>query len=177
MTFIQRFRRLFAVCALPVHVWSALVYFYDLPGLMLRMPASDFLAHGAYLLVFAFFESAVWALLLTLATIRLSPHKFPSLEAVVLTSGVWLVLARSLPFAGPFLESAVPPAATLRAFETLLGLLAIGYIGALLAIQRSFRRGRGAARMASLQERLSTLVGMYAFLDLLGAVCILLRNL
>ncbi len=178
MTVPQRFRRLFVICALPVHVWAAIVYLYDLPGLMLRMSTGDFLAHGAYTLAFALFESIVLAVLATLLTLRISPQRFPALEAGVLVSGLWLMIGRATPLFGRALQNMLPPSATVQAFKVLLVALPVGYAATLLALRRAFRRSEHAAsRMDALRERFSTLVGLYVALDVIGLLDILVRNL
>ncbi len=178
MTFPQRFRHLFVICALPVHLWAALVYFYDLPGLMLRMSMPDFLAHGAYVFAFALFESMVLTLALALLTLRLRPKKFPALDAVLLVCGLWLIGIRTLPIVAQFLQEHLPPGIVLFAFDALLVGILVGFVGALLGIRRFFRHRPGVTvRMRGLHERLSVLVGAYLFFDVLSVIYILLRNL
>ncbi|GAB4527260.1 MAG: hypothetical protein Fur0018_12830 [Anaerolineales bacterium] len=177
MTFVQRFRRLFVPCALPVHLWAVLVYFYDLPGLMLRMSPADFLAHGAYVLAFALFESAALALFFTLFSLPFSSARLPALEVILLVCGAWLLIGRALPLVGQFLSGRLPPEMVLPAFKAMLVLLPVGLLASLLGIRGFFRRRVDAsARAAALHERLSILMGAYLFVDMLSVGYILLRN-
>lgn len=177
MTVLQRFRRLFVICALPVHVWAVIAYLYDLPGLMLRMPAADFLAHGAYVLVFALFESTVWAVLATLLSLRLSPRHLPAAEAVLLTGGIWLMAGRAIPLFSKALQGMLSPSATLQAFKVLLTAVPVGYAATLLVLRRAFRNPeRATTRMDALRERLATLAGLYVALDAVALLEVLWRN-
>ncbi len=178
MTFLQRFARFFSVCAFPVHVWALLVYFYDLPGLMMRMSPADYLAHGSYVLAFALLESVLLTGICAALAWRLTPAGLPAAQGRLFLSGAWLVFLHLLPKAGQALASRLPPALVLPAFSALLALLPLSYTAALLWHHHWMRHVPAAARrMRAFTERLEVLVGLYLLLDFAALFNVLARNL
>jgi len=178
MTFFQRFARLFAVCAFPVHIWALMVYFYDLPGLMMRMSPSDYLAHGSYVLAFALLESALLTALCAALTGRLTPAGLPAAQGRLFISGTWLVFLHLLPKAGERLAAGLPARLVLPAFSALLVALPVSYAAALLGHHRWLRRTPHAhQRTRALVERLEVLMGLYLLLDCAALFNVLARNL
>ena len=97
---------------------------------------------------------------------------------MLLVCGLWLIGIRTLPIVAKFLQEHLPPGIVLFAFNALLVVILVGFVGALLEIRRFFRHRAGAAvRMMALHERLSVLVGAYLLFDALSVIYILLRNL
>lgn len=96
---LPKFREVFMVflvAIFPIHVWSLITYFHELPAYILRMTATEMLGVLAYILVFSLFESLLVttiAVLLTFILPRgwLLDRFLVNASILVMVSALWMI--------------------------------------------------------------------------------------
>jgi hypothetical protein len=167
----------FTMAAFMVHSWALLNYLREVPGYLLRMPISGMWGVLAYVLSNTLFESLLITGLVALVCM-LTPRRFlkdrfvPQAAVLILAPCLWIIplhyQARIVGVldAGPLGN---------------LGLLAVWlltFLVALIDLSIVFRRyPRVEAGLISFADRLTVLAGVYVFVDILGVITVLLRNL
>ena len=185
----QRYSRsglwsLFLVCALPCHVWTLILTLNDVSWVMERTNAWDALGVICYGLVFAFFESVTVFLAIAVLGLLVSagwdePRRIALLGLLVVTAAAWLMCGQAyflleLRPPGPLVELAARSGHPLRLmYAVLLGLIVPSLLIPALAVLRS----DGFSRLVQAASgRLAVLVQFYLFLDVLGLLIVVIRN-
>ncbi len=177
--------KLFMVCAFPLHIWSLLMAFRDFGWVALRTYTWDAFGLVSYAMVFALLESIGVFLLVMLAGLLIPSRweldrKIAMLGTLFLVAASWSILSKIYTaFDSPipvwlsnFMIADGHPLRILWGIAAALVLVsAVG--PALLILKReSVTKG-----IVSVFERLVVLSSFYVFLDLIGIVIIVIRNL
>lgn len=177
--------RLFLVCAFPLHLWTILMVFRDVNWVAERTTSWDAIGFSGYALFYTLIESfllfgfiAVLNLLIpktwtrTLRFVILSLLSFALAGWSIMEQLILIVLwgrlrqlARTLTFLATTPWSAQAIVAILVAISVTVPLL-------LLRKNKKLQQG-----FYSILERLTLLSGLYLFLDTVGIVIIILRNI
>lgn len=159
----------FGVIALPVFFWSLIVFFHNIPSMILRLSAWDVFGVLSYDETYALIESLVvlvfWLGLCAVLPGILLRNKFLALSTTtILISGAWIALANYKNFSYNWdLKGAL--------FWVSLYLLSLAVPYAL--VQRS-RRVQELAQ--ALARRIAILAYLYVGLGCLGALVVVIRN-
>ena len=176
---------LFLICALPLHLWTIILALRDFSWVAERTNAWDAIGVFSYGMVFAFVESLVVFLVLTLLGFLVTKHwnqnqRFALLSTLVLITALWGMLGQLyflLGFSLPevlisFLTRSGHPLRIMYAFSLMMVLPTI-----LVPAYLILKSGRALRFMQDLTGRLSLLASFYLSLDLAGLVVIVIRNL
>lgn len=176
---------LFLMCALPLHVWTLILAFRDVSWVAARTNAWDAVGIISYGLVFAFIESLTVFLAVALLGVLVSTRwpedrRIALLGVLAIAAGAWAIAAQayfvwSLHLPAAFLEFLARSAHPLRILFALgFGLVIPTVFLPAWAVLRS-DRFLGSVQAAI--ERLAVLIGFYLFLDILGLLVIIIRNI
>lgn len=176
---------MFLICALPLHLWTIILALRDFSWVAERTNAWDAIGVFSYGMVFAFVESLVVFLVLTLLGFLVTKHwnqnqRFALLSTLVLITALWGMLGQLyflLGFSLPevlisFLTRSGHPLRIMYAFSLMMVLPTI-----LVPAYLILKSGRALRFMQDLTGRLSLLASFYLSLDLAGLVVIVIRNL
>jgi hypothetical protein len=176
---------LFLLCALPLHVWTLILALRDLSWVAARTDSWDALGVLSYGLVFAFIESLLLCLAVALLGLLVSTRwpesrRVALLGLLTLVAGAWAAGVQAyfvwnLQAPASFLEFAARSAHPLRILYALGLGLAIPSV--LLPAWAVLRSDRFLAALQAAVERLAVLIGFYLFLDALGFLIIIIRNI
>jgi hypothetical protein len=173
------------MCAFPFHVWTLILAFRDLSWLTERTNAWDAISVMSYGMVFAFIESLVaFAVLLLLGF--LVPRQWAEDRRVALLSilalilSLWAIVGQLY-----FLMGLVPSWEIIRMLMNTGHPLRVMYLIALAVVIPSLlipayliaRSERAPQALNGLVERISLLTMVYLFLDAVGLVIVVIRNL
>ena len=154
----------FAVCVLPIHLWSIIFTFFDVPSLILRASIWEIIGVFSYVLVFTLLESLIVLLILVIFGILLPNNligtRFVALSATfVFITSIWLI---SLHSQGLFINSwyLVP--------YILCLIICFSIVFLYKEIEKSIN---------SIVNRLAPLSYIYVLFDLAGIIIITIRNL
>ncbi|MGE5073707.1 MAG: hypothetical protein ACM3MF_09785 [Anaerolineae bacterium] len=176
---------LFLMCAFPLHAWALILAFRDVSWVTDRTNSWDAVGVVAYALLFTLVESALLFAVMTLLGLLISTRwdverRVAVLSVLAFLAAVWAMLeqlfflsGRGLP--GWFIDFLIQSGHPLRTLYIVLILLVSVTIAvpALLVL----RTRRGLAVMRVLTDRLSLLTMFYLFLDVIGLVIVVIRNL
>ena len=177
--------QLFVAAAFPLHVWSIILILMDISWVAERTNYWDAIGVASYGLVFAIFESLlIWGVLVMvgfLLTKKWSENKRVVLLGVIaLTTALWAMFGQlyflmEWSFPQGIIQFLARQAHPLRILY--MGYLAV--IGAIMLLviyfaifSEMFQKG-----FTTLIDRLSTLMGLYLFLDIVSMIVVLIRNL
>jgi hypothetical protein len=176
---------LFLICAFPLHLWTLIFAFRDISWLTERTNLWDAIGVVSYGMIFAFVESVVIFLVLTLLGLILpaqwySDRRIAFLSLLILLTSVWgmisqLLLVWSVPLpiqAIQFLRSSNHPLRMLYA-----ACLAVVTPTILIPVYLFMKSKKSIAFMQDLMERLSLLATFYLFFDFVGLIIVVLRNI
>lgn len=160
----------FAVCVVPVHIWLVINFLGQARGIVMRLSVWDFIGVVAYMLSFALLESLLLFLAIVILAFilpgRLYRHKFAVLSSVlVLLASAWFIF---LHVDNEIIENKQWMLLALWAFS-----LALAVGGLFFVIHRS-RKVEGS--IYALAGRLAILALIYVFVDLMGVIIIIIRN-
>ena len=177
--------QLFVAAAIPLHLWAIILILMDISWVAERTNYWDAIGVAAYGLMFAFLESVlVWIVLIVMGFFL--SLKWPESKRIVLlgvfsvVTALWAILGQLyflLEWSFPkgivlFLAGQSHPLRILYAGYFVV-VSAIVLLAAYIAIfSDKFQKG-----FISLIERLSTLMGLYLFLDVVSIIIVLIRNL
>ena len=168
---------LFVVCMLPVHIWAYVVFFYEVPGYILRMDIWELLRVLAYIQLVALGESVVfWVGILfiniTLPT-RFFRKKFlPSGIVVMLMIFIWIIPLHYQPLIFEKLED------NTGLYQILMLLWVLLIFGIMFGALRLIHRNqRFADCLSAIPERLTLLAIIFLVLDLFGFLLLVFRYL
>ncbi len=176
---------LFVLCAFPFHVWTLVLALRDVSWVSERTNAWDALGVISYGLIFAFVESA--AAFLAIALLGwLVPARWDEarrialLGVLVFAAAAWAIYGQAyfvwdLQLPSQLIQSAARSGHPFRLlFSIELGLVIPTVLLPALVVLRSDRFFR---LVQATLERLAVLVGFYLFLDLLGLLIVIIRNI
>jgi hypothetical protein len=173
------------MCALPLHIWTLILAFRDLPWLTDRTDAWDAFGVMSYGLVFALVESFLLFLVFVLLGMLVPKSWQPDrrinlLSAFVLILALWAMISQLFFLASirlpdgviAFLVNSGRPLRVIYA-----ALLAVTGISFLLPAWAALRQDRGLRAIASVVDRLGLLAVLYLVFDAAALVIVLIRNL
>lgn len=155
-----------AAVAVPIHLWVLLLLAASLPQWLLRLTPVQLIGSISYSLAFALLETLI-VFAVVVALLFILPRRLVGSEPIPLAAVavsltlllmVWIILT-------PFAQQA----RLLAGFAVYLVLLAAGVI--------LLRRNPKLARwIAAIVDRLIPLALLYIFLDILGVIVVIVRN-
>jgi hypothetical protein len=176
--------QLFVAAAMPLHIWAIILILMDISWVAERTNYWDAIGVAAYGLMFALLESLlVWAVLIVmgfLLTKKWSERKRIVLLGVFsIVTALWAILGQMyfiLEWSFPsgiigFLAGQAHPLRILYlGYFVVIGIVVL--LAAYFAIfSEKFQKG-----FITLIERLSTLMGLYLFLDMVSVIIVVIRN-
>lgn len=176
---------LFLMCTFPLHLWALILAFQDVAWVTERTNAWDAVGVVSYALLFALIETILVFLTFTalgfLIPRRWQPNKRTGfLILLVLLLSAWGIISQllflwhiNLPESAiQFLARSEHP---LRYLYT--GILTIVIPTIVLPVYFFLKSDRMLVRIEDLADRLSVLVGLYLFFDVIGIIIVIIRNL
>ena len=165
-------------------MWAIILVLKDFSWISDRTHALDAFGVGAYALVLAFFESAFVFIVLLLLGLFL-PKKWPEKNRVALLGALmylvslWAILGQLF-----FIMGAVTPFWIVQSLSRMnhplrflyLAIFLIVFPSVLLPMIALVRSGKVRDWLSKLNERIVLLSSFYIFLDLIGLVVIIIRN-
>lgn len=188
--FTQRYSKqglwsLFLMCAFPLHFWTLILVFRDIQWMTERTNFWDALGVASYAMVFAFLESLLLFLILTLLGF-LVPTRWTRETRIALLSVLFLILSIWAMLGQLYFLAAVQTPGWFIFLMVRIGhpvrilyALALILVTPTLALPAWFalRSEKFLNSVNSLIERLSLLSGLYLFFDVIGLIIIIIRNL
>ncbi len=188
--FTQRYSKqglwsLFLMCAFPLHFWTLILVFRDIQWMTERTNFWDALGVASYAMVFAFLESLLLFLILTLLGF-LVPTRWTRETRIALLSVLYLILSVWAMLSQLYFLTAVQTPGWFISLMVQIGhpvrilyLLALILVTPTLALPAWFalRSERFLKSVNGLVERLSLLSGLYLFFDVVGLIIVIIRNL
>lgn len=188
--FTQRYSKqglwsLFLMCAFPLHFWTLILVFRDIQWMTERTNFWDALGVASYAMVFAFLESLLLFLILTLLGFLIPTQwtretRIALLAVLFLILSVWAMLSQlyflaAVQTPGWFIFLMARTGHPVR----ILYALALILVTPTLALPAWFalRSEKFLKSVNSLIERLSLLSGLYLFFDVVGLIIVIIRNL
>jgi hypothetical protein len=166
---------LFAACAVPIHTWTTLLYFNQMPGWLAYLRIWDLLGTFAYAQTFALVESIMILGIVVLLAVVLPPRLLRSklvakgsvLALLIVGSAVVVQFVGIKPWLGarPWLSKKLY-------LGIALFLLALGASWVLID-----RHKRVETSVVSFAQRLTVLLYFHVPIALLSVVIVILRNL
>ena len=172
VTYKQRFSRqnlfaLFVACAFPVHVWAIIGLLNQIPAWILRVNLWELTGMIGLTLMFTLLES----LIVTVGVVVLAaliPGKWFTEKMVVLSA--WFIWLTSIVSMIAHLQESL-----MRSFFGIV--IVAAYLALILGSYWLVRRfPKFEAGMKSFIERLAVLTALYLFLDVVGLVIVIIRN-
>ncbi len=177
--------QLFVATAFPLHVWAIVLILMDLSWVAERTNYWDAIGVASYGLMFALFESLVFFVILVLIGFVL-PRKWKEIKCIALL-GTLLVVTALWAIIGQlyFLLDLSFPVSLILFLAGQEHPLWILYGGLFLIVAPTVTFAAFAATYSekyqivflALLDRLSPLMGLYIFLDIIGIVIVIIRNL
>jgi hypothetical protein len=157
--------QLFVYCAFPIHVWTIVNMFLDIPAWLVYMTSWELVGTIAYTLTFALLETLVVFTPLLVVGVFL-PHKW---------YGEWFLAAASLLLLESALLAIGLHALILNDLPKRKALLGFGFFALFttLVVPRFPNINRG---LRALADRLWILTSIYLSFDILGFVIVFVRN-
>lgn len=188
--FTQRYSKqglwsLFLMCAFPLHFWTLILVFRDIQWMTERTNFWDALGVASYAMAFAFLESLLLFLILTLLGFLVPTQwtretRIALLTVLFLILSVWAMLSQlyflaAVQTPGWFIFLMARTGHPVR----ILYALALILVTPTLALPAWFalRSEKFLKSVNSLIERLSLLSGLYLFFDVVGLIIVIIRNL
>jgi hypothetical protein len=173
------------MCAFPLHFWTMILVFRDVSWVIERTNVWDAVGVGSYGMLFAFLESVIIFIVVTLLGF-ITPKQWEVnkriafLSLLVLITALWGMISQLL-----FLWNVYLPGTVIRFIAhsahplwVLYSMsLAIVVPTILLPFYLFIRSDKSTGRMRDLAERLSVLTVFYLFIDLLGLIIVIVRNI
>ena len=174
-------RGIFSSAAFCTYSWALIIFFWDIPSLLLRYNTTDILGYAAYQFMFALFESALVTIFVMLLGFVL-PAKF--IRSTFQTSGTALVLAfainaiffKKLSNIANWITAAFS-LRSLTAIQVTLGLWAFSIVVLPIILIAVSKREKVREIIGRFIENLSILVGLYIFLSVIGTLAVIIRNI
>ncbi|GAB4263789.1 MAG: hypothetical protein Kow0080_02430 [Candidatus Promineifilaceae bacterium] len=158
-----------AMVVFPIHVWAYVNIFREVPAWILRLSIADLLGVIAYTLLFSLLESLLMVALLVVAGVVLKrwigEKQVAWATAVSFTTAIWFIILHSN---AKWLDNrAIIP----------LAIWGITYLLVLAAdIYLIHTKEKITQLVESFAQRLATLSALYLFIDIIGIIYIIIRN-
>jgi len=177
--------QLFTAIAFPLHIWAIVLILMDISWIAERTNYWDAIGVASYGLMFALFESLLFFGILVLIGFIFpkswnESKRITLLGSLILLTTIWAMLGQlyflleiSLPVGIiQFLASQAHPLWILYATLLILVAPTVMLVAYFAAYSEKFQRA-----FLTLIDRLSPLMGLYLFLDVVGIVIVIIRNL
>jgi hypothetical protein len=176
---------LFSSCAFPIHVWTFILFFRDFSWISERTNTWDAFGVGSYGLVIAFIESVGVTFIAAILGLLISPkwsknRRLALLGYLVFSTVCWAVLGQLYylldvnvpPSLGPLIRGSSHPLWIIAGFTLIVIVISVVFPSLLILMKTN---------VADLVYRtiasFTTLTALYLFLDFLGLIVILIRNI
>ena len=173
------------MCAFPLHLWALILIFRDVSWVAERTNLWDAIGVASYGLVFAFIESVLFFIAITLLGLVIprtwqEDRRIALLSVLALMTTLWAIEGQAY-----FLWGSYVPEHVLRYIAYSEHPLRLLYAAALaivvptiiIPIYLVMKSDRFLNLVQGLTERLSLLTMFYLFFDLLGLIVIIVRNI
>jgi len=160
---------MFVICVIATHSWSIINLFRDVASWSLSLSVWDLLGSVSYTLISILFEALVVFLILLLLIGVLLPKKWLGNRSITIST---VIILESTILAIVF-KPYIAIGFSMGTFQ-LLSLLVIALL--LIAILL-IRNKRIESIINRIVEPLTTLAFVYVFIDLIGLIIVLIRNL
>jgi hypothetical protein len=177
--------KLFLVCAFPIHAWAIFMVLRDISWVAERTNSWDAVGVIGYTLLIALVESIITVVVVLLLSFLVpkswsAEKRIAIMSILVLTTSVWAMIAQAF-----FLVEDIVPKSLLRFLaQTPRPLLIIyGSIGTLVIASNALpvyfliRSEKFVNAISAIVDRLILLSTLYIFLDFVGIVIIIIRNI
>jgi hypothetical protein len=190
MDFIQRYfnkgdvLKLFLVCSFPIHVWAIFMFLRDFDWITERTNAWDAVGVGSYALMLALIESLVVFLVIFGFSFLIhktwSPEtRLATMSTLIFVVSMWAIFTQAFFLLGgilpepifTFLVNSGHPFRYL--YGTIGGFVIVSVVAPVILMLRSEKLVMGTL---ALIERIILLSGLYLFLDVVGIVIVIIRN-
>jgi len=175
---------IFSTSAVPIHIWTFILFFRDFAWISERTNSWDAFGVGAYGLLIALLESAAITIFAIISGFLISKkwsenNRVSFLGILVLISSLWAIIGQLF-----FMMEVSVPIGWLQAIARyshplwILYGLCIIVIGASVLLPTYFitREGKFSTSVYKIIDSLSSLTILYLFLDLIGIIIIIIRN-
>jgi len=176
---------LFLMCAFPLHFWTMILVFRDMSWVIERTNVWDAIGVGSYGMVFAFLESVIIFIVVTLLGF-ITPKQWEInkriafLSLLVLITALWAIISQLL-----FLWNVNLPDSVIRFTAQsghplwVLYAISLAFVvpTVLLPFYLFIRSDKSVGIIGGLSERLSVLTVFYLFFDLVGLIVVIIRNI
>lgn len=176
---------LFLMSVFPQHLWTLIFAFRDMSWLIDRTNVWDAIGNMSYGMVYAFFESlaifCVFALFGLFTPARWDVNRRVAfLTVLLLTASIWAMISQLLylwniwlPFSWlQFIANTGRPLVMLFLLSLAIVVPTVG-----IPVFVFIRSKKALSSMLDIMDRLSLLSTFYLFLDVIGLVIILIRNI
>jgi len=177
--------KLFLVCAFPIHAWAIFMVLRDVSWVAERTNSWDAVGLTGYTLLIALVESIITVVAVLLLSFLVpkswsAEKRIAIMSILVLTTSVWAMIAQAL-----FLVDDIVPksllrflAQTPRAFWIIYGSIGTFVIASnALPVYLLIRYEKFVNVINSIIDRLILLSTLYIFLDFVGIVIVIIRNI
>jgi hypothetical protein len=158
--------QLFVYGAFPIHVWTIVNMFIDIPSWLVYMTSWELISAIAYTLTFALIESLLVFIVVLMVGMsmprRWSGDRFLTIASAVLVEGALFAIGLHV--------------LILNDLPKKYAVLGFGFV-VFLTILFSLRIPNLVKSVRLLSDRLSVLTSVYIFFDVLGCIIVLVRNL
>ena len=176
---------LFLMSVFPQHLWTLILVFRDMSWIIKRTNVWDAIGNASYAMVYAFFESVMVFCVLVLMGL-ITPKRWEVnkriafLTVLFLTAAIWGMISQLL-----YLWTIWLPQSVLQTIaETgrplfMLYLISLALVGLTVTLPVfTFLVWKKAIPVTlDFMDRISTLSTLYLFLDVVGLVIVVIRNL
>jgi hypothetical protein len=174
--------KLLLIVTFPLHVWALIMVFRDLEFVSERTELWDGIGYAGYSLMFTLFESLILTLIVWLLTLLL-PKKWTTQRTLSIAGSLFLILAiasiidmafhafNEVRLSKQYLHGLATYPALTYAFIT--GAIVVTMAAVVWVIVKS---RRGEKLFAEIFDRVMLLSYFYLFLDVVGLVIVILRN-
>jgi hypothetical protein len=180
---------LFLIVAFPIHAWSIFMVLQDFQWVMERtVSVWDGIGYASYSLMFALFESAVifivvWLLSLLLPSRWKSNKIIAGIGTIFISVSIWAILNQLYFFYnGTSIVQALPRLFVDLAHPVRMYYLSVGFVFLLIlatiVVPLFFidRSKKYVNSTMAVFDRLIILSGLYIFVDVIGIVIVIIRN-
>ena len=176
---------LFSVCAFPVHVWTFILFFRDFSWISERTNSWDAFGVGAYGLLIALFESILVFVISLILSIFIPINwnenkRVTVLGVLVLLTAIWTIIGQLY-----FLLDFNFPLSWIRAIArnphplwVLYGVVLV-FVGpsVLIPAYGILKAGQLGTWIFKSFETVTILTALYLFLDIVGIIIVVIRNI
>ncbi len=177
--------QLFVATAFPLHLWAIILILMDISWVAERTNFWDAIGVAAYGLIFALFESLlIWAVLILMGFLLTKSwsesKRIVLLGVMVVVTALWAILGQiyfllEWSFPSGIIQFLAGQSHPLRFLY--LGYFMVVAVTVSIAVYFAIVSEKFELAFISLIERLSPLMVLYVFLDVVSIIIVLIRNL